>query len=426
MKSWRLAAALTVLASAVAPQDFAPGVLTLAHFKIHMRDEISHLPNYTCLETVSRFYRQAGRGERLNPLDVVHLEIVYSDHHEWYGSPGDRNMGVDNPVKFVGSGLMGSGAFALTLNNVLSLATFSYRGEEPVNGRPGIRYDFQYSRESGGFEISLVGGKGSVGQKGSLWIDPQSLDLIRMEANADDIPSYLPLAASRTTVDYAATRIGERTVLLAQQAELQLSELKNGTGYDHIEFTHCRAFAVESTISFGDQSAETASVADKHQAATPSIPANHQVTVQLTTPITSQDAVGKLIEGKVIGDVINKGAILVRSGAAVKGRIRRLERYQGNGRPEFILGLEFTEVEASGGPTPFYADFLRMDTTAGVLPNLKQRSVVHDTVDGKTTDETITLAELPGVVSFFVAGQSFSISAGFKTVWRTRGSIRGT
>ena len=423
MTSWKLAGAVLVLACAGAPQDFAPGVVMLARIKAHLRDGVSHLPDYTCLETITRFHRESVH-ERLKPLDTVRLEIVYSGHHEWFGSPGEPKLGTGDPSRFVGSGLIGGGVFASTLNNVLSGGIFAYWGEDPLNGRAAVRYDFRFPRQPNAFEISMVGGAGTVGEKGSIWVDPQSLGLVRLDAHADEIPPYLPLAAQGTAIGYARAQIGGFSVVLAQQADVQLTEDSGATNYDRVEFTHCRAFSAESTISF-DTEPGAAAFAKEPAAVSAAIPANHVVTVQLTTPVTSLDAVGKLIEGKIVGDVANKGAIVIHNGSIVRGRIRRLERYQGSGPAEFIVGLEFTEVEASGGPTPFYADLLRMDPVPGVRPSLTTRVVVYGNTEDKTDDETITLPELPGVASFFVGGDAFTLVAGFRTVWRTRGPIRG-
>src|ERR1700747_1065910 len=106
MSLWKIAGASLVLACVGAPQDLAPDVLLLARIKSHMREELSHIPNYTCLETISRFRKDpvsdAPANKQLAPLDTVRLEIVYSDHREWYGSPGGRNLSADNPVGFVG------------------------------------------------------------------------------------------------------------------------------------------------------------------------------------------------------------------------------------------------------------------------------------------------------------------------------------
>jgi len=211
MRFRKLAGALLVLAGIASGQDLPPEVLLLSRIKTHMREELAHLPNYTCLETIARYHKAAGhplpfQGE-LRPLDTVRLEIVYSNREEWYGSPGDRNLSTKNPLEFIGSGMIGNGVFALTLSNILEGATFIYWGEDPSSGRTTVRYDFHLPRLLKGLEISIAGGVGTVGEEGSLWADPQSLDLVRLEARAEDIPPFLPLVEASTKVSYARMRM---------------------------------------------------------------------------------------------------------------------------------------------------------------------------------------------------------------------------
>jgi hypothetical protein len=126
-------------------------VLLLSRIKARLGDELSHVPNYTCLETIARFHKEGSRRIRslaaLQPLDTVALEIVYSNHREWYGSPGDRSLSVDNPATFVGAGLIGDGPFALGLAAIIHGASFTYRGEETVGGRLAVRYDYHLSAQ---------------------------------------------------------------------------------------------------------------------------------------------------------------------------------------------------------------------------------------------------------------------------------------
>ncbi|MBZ5626749.1 MAG: hypothetical protein LAQ69_49940 [Acidobacteriia bacterium] len=356
MRFSRLVGAWLVLAGLVGAQNLAPEVLLLARIKSHMREELAHVPNYTCLETIARFRKEPGRpspfqGE-LKPMDTVRLEIVYADRKEWYGSPGDRNLSTDNPVEFIGSGMIGTGAFALTLSNVFEGAAFTYRGEDAVSGRKAAKYDFHLPQLLKVFQISILGGSGTVGEEGSFWADPQSLDLLRLESHADEIPPYLPLEEASTKVSYARTRIGDLNVLLAQQADLHMLETSGVESYDRIEFTHCRAFSTQSTIHFEPEPQEPAkylppappTVVLAPEGASQAVPALLPITVQLTTPITYKDTVGTLIEGRVSGDVMRKGKIMIPNGSVVRGRIRRLERHQRSSGGDFILGLEFTEV----------------------------------------------------------------------------------
>jgi len=433
----RFTGASLILACVGWAQSLAPEVLLLARIKSHMREELSNLPNYTCLETITRFHKRAGSRNRfpaqMRPLDVVRLEIVYSNHREWYGSPGGRSLSADNPFGFVGSGMIGTGAFALALNSLLEKATMRHRGEEAMDGRTTVRYDFHLPRFLKGPVISVPGGSDTVGEEGAFWVDPHSLDFIRLESHATEIPPYLPVEAESEIVNYARTRIGERNVLLAQQADLHLAlETSGEENYDRLEFTHCRAFFAESTVRFERESQELGKEPPPDARAVISapmdpslaVPALLLVTVQLTTPITNNAPVGTLIEGKISGDFHHKGKIVIRDGSLINGRIRRLERYQSTTRGEFIVGLEFTDVETTGGPLRFYADLLQMDRHPGIRPALSEQVFVRSGAGYQTRSQTITLPELPGVASFFVDGDTFPVLNGLRMVWRTRGPIQ--
>src|SRR5215471_11064842 len=108
MMLWKILMAFA-LTCAAAGQDLAPELVLLGRIKAHLREEFSHLPNYTCLETVTRFQRQStsshSKGNaKLQPLDTARLEVVYSDGREWYASPGNPTFRDIDPGAFFGSG----------------------------------------------------------------------------------------------------------------------------------------------------------------------------------------------------------------------------------------------------------------------------------------------------------------------------------
>ncbi len=419
MRVFKPTAILLAIASNAAAQDLPPDLLLLAHIKAHMREELSRVTNYTCLETTTRF--RAEHGSKLQPLDTVRLEIVYANGHEWYGSPGDKNLNENNPVAFIGSGMIGTGSFGIILSNLFLSdgATFAYRGQESLDGKPAVRYDFSLPRLLGGVKVSLVTGFGKVGEKGSFWADPQSLDLIRLQSQADEIPPYLALDEMTSIMNYARTRIGESNALLPQEGDLYMLTPPTHENYNHLEYTHCRAFSAQSTIHFDS---EPQAAAQPLPASAPQIsvvPPFLPVTIQLVTPIGDHDSVGTLIEAKVAGNVVRKGKIVIPDRALVQGRIRRLEQY--NEGADFIVGLEFTEVDVNGESLRFYADLLKMDRRPGIRPTLHNPTIVWS--HSRYETRTITLPELPGVASFFVTGNTFTIPAGFQMTWRTRGLI---
>ena len=414
-------------------QDLSPDLQLLVRMKSHMREELSNLPNYTCLETVTRFHReptQHVKVHKFEPLDTVVLEVVYSNRQEFYGTPGDRKLSVADPSSFVGSGLMGNGTYAMTLHNALEAARITFVGRETLSGRTAANFDFRVLGKS--LQISIPGGFGIVGEEGSFWVDPTSLDIIRLDAHAIDIPPYLPLKETSMQVSYARVQLGESNALLPQQADVHMVQTTGVEDYDRMEFTHCRAFSAQSTIHFDSGSDDLAGPASlggarmqfAADAMLGAVPPFLLITLQLTTPITDKDTVGKSIEAKVSGDVVRKRMIGVRNGSLARGRIRRLERYQGGGGADYIVGLEFTEVETSRGPLRFYADLLRMDKRPEIRPSLSELVLVRSNAGFEPETQTITLPELPGIASFFVHGKTFTLPTGFGMVWRTRGLIR--
>jgi len=435
--------AVLALAGVAAAQDLAPETLLVARLKDHLRDQLAHLPDYTCLEDIVRYHRQPGPHNNLLPLDHLGLEVLYSGTREWYGWPGARTLDEANPARFIGAGMIGDGLFALFQRTVFlsNAATYTYRGreasgetneppEERLQGQPAaVRYDFRVPRLLSGQKISLVGGLGTVGLKGSFWADPRSLDLLRLTVEADEIPPYLPLAEMSARVDYAHTRIGSSNILLAQNADLHMQELSGEENYDRFEFTHCSQFHTESTLTFDSPdpappAAVPATVpAAASQEAEEKVPALLLVTVQLQTPITGHDAVGTPIEGRTLGDVVRKGKVAIPSGSEVRGRIRRLEQSDLK-QGYFVVGIEFTEIDIRGAPVLFYADLVKLDRRGGIQQALSSR-IYHPSYPGMSHEalETINLPEIPGVAAFFVPGKTLALPPGFWTVWRTRGLI---
>jgi hypothetical protein len=56
----KVVAASVVLTGIATPQDIAPDVRLLTRIKAHLREELSQIPNYTCLETIERFHKEPG------------------------------------------------------------------------------------------------------------------------------------------------------------------------------------------------------------------------------------------------------------------------------------------------------------------------------------------------------------------------------
>jgi hypothetical protein len=152
-----------------------------------------------------------------------------------------------------------------------------------------------------------------------------------------------------------------------------------------------------------------------------------QVVVKVSTRITDQTAVGALIEGKVDGNVLRKGRLLIPDGSPVRGRVRRLEWYEDKGG-YYIVGLEFTDIEAAGTRYRFFAGLEDMDRLPGLRQTIrtsKQETYAlrNDSTTTVDSTEILSLPELPGVGSFFVQAPSLDLPPGFRMTWRTRALV---
>ena len=413
------------LARAAAAQGLPPGALLLARVKVHMRAELARLPNCSCLETVRRDHQPAGGTMR--PLDTIRLEVLYSDHHELYASPGDRGFSDNQPVEFVGSGLIGNGHFALFLSGIVTEhgPSYEYKGEELLAGRRLARYEFRVPVSLSGQTITLEEGSGTVGTKGSFWADPATYEIVRIAMQAEEIPPTLPVVEFVTTIDYAHTNLAGQDFLLPQSADYRMVKFSGEESRNHIEFTHCRLYGAESAISFGDRQGfplfGASSVLELNRELLPAL----QVVVKLATRITEKAAVGSLIEGVVEGNVLYKKKVLIPDGSAVRGRVRRLE-WNEEKEGYYVVALEFTEIASGGTRYRFFADLVGTDVLPGLRQVIRTRQQTEKSpVRGgagtvSVSDEVLFLPDLPGVGSFFVQARRLDLPPGFRTTWKTR------
>jgi hypothetical protein len=439
--------ALARLGAGSQDSGLPPGILLLSRVKRHVKQELEHLPEYTCLETVQRFgvtaantreKPKAGKKEQpatkfqLDRIDTVRLEILYSGNKELYSSPGGSHFREENLGSFVVGGMIGDGLFASHLHTIFvsETAIYTYRGEETVTHDRGwaqaVKYDYRVPQNHSGWSINVPGAKAIVGSKGSFWVDPETQDVLRVEIHADEIPPELRVEEASIILNYGRMRIGENEIMLPQTAEMHML-LANGTeSSNEFDFTHCRSYHAERSISF-----ETADAPVPKPGAdaptvgtglaiedTGTVPAGLLVPVTLATAVDIQSTVGTLLQGRVSNNVDYQGKTLIPEGSTVRGRIRRLEHVADAGG-YFVAGLEFTEVQTDSGLLRFYADLLTASGAPGLewtISNPNSRSAGF----GESVLEVIRVTNLPGVGSFFIKGSTFALPAGFRMQWRTR------
>lgn len=246
-----LGASLAVFGLAGLPaQDLPPWVLELSRVKNHARANFQRLPNYACLETIARWERPA-KASAFRPLDTLHLEVALVNDKELFALAG-ASFDTESPLVFISRGAIGSGAFAAEARNlfVLDAARITARGGGREDGRTVLWYDFAMSEMLRSYQLQSGSAHATVGEEGRFWVDAQTLDLLRIESRAVDIPFGFPIADVTTTITYATVRIGSSDVILPETADTLIAEAVGGQQRNVIKFSGCREYGSESTIRF--------------------------------------------------------------------------------------------------------------------------------------------------------------------------------
>jgi len=406
-----------------APHDLPRETTLLAQFKPKIRLVLSQVPNYTCLETIQRSLEKR-RAKAFIPLDSMHLEVSMLADKELLAWPGAHRFEELDLSSFAAGGLLGSGVFASLATGVFlhDTATITGHGGEELAGRPVTRFDYRVPAESSGYRIQTKDSSAKVAIAGSFWIDPVSLELVRLEVRADDLPAALGILRTVTTIDYAPMRVADSNILLPQAAQMILTQLNGDVNRNDIQFSHCHEYLAESSIRF--DTSNTAPGASAQPRQTIDLPAGLIVPIELETVIDSDTAhVGDLLRGHVTSDVRQKGKTIIPKGALATGRVRAIQRQH---TPENVVNLtiEIAELEWENWRAQFYGEFLSSasardgDSSLINLPNKEMG--VPDVVASMTTPREIVYgAAIPGTGVLHMAGKRFRIASGFRMEWRT-------
>ena len=245
-------AALAVLLTAALPgQDLAPGAGLLARVKQHGRASFQHIPDYACLETVSRFEKPRN-GASFTPIDTLQLEVVSVAGKELFARKGAPRFQDGDVRDLASEGLIGSGDFSATPLNLFvhDAGRITAPSEAGPSGRKPLRFEFEVPAQSDEYYVQVGGVRAAVGVRGAFWVDPQSLDLLRIEQRHVDLPPDLKVHDIVTTIAYRRTRIGSSEPLLPISSELIVTDSSGGQKRNLIEFSGCREYYSESVVHF--------------------------------------------------------------------------------------------------------------------------------------------------------------------------------
>jgi len=338
---------LLALCAEVCPgQDtgLRPDVLLLSRIKVKMAETLRTQPNYTCLQRIERSQRRLPK-HRYELLDNLRLEVALVDGKELFAWPGSKKFEDTELHQMVTGGAIGNGNFALHARAVFlsSAPIFSFRGEEDMGGRRAVRFDYKVSLPTSGYHIRVNGSEAVVAYHGSFWADPDTLDVLRLEVVAEDIPPTLGLQSATDVMDYARAQIGASDFLLPAASELSMTDLSGNESRNRTRFASCRQYTGESVLSFAEPQEEADSAGRAERAAALDVPGELYVEVRLESEIDwGKSMVGDEVTAVLERPLRRKGRLVLPGGATLSGRIVRLQKLG----EECVLDVRFTEAHS--------------------------------------------------------------------------------
>jgi len=210
------------------------------------------LPNYVVQESATRYVSET-RQPSWNVVDVVSAEVVFEEHRESY-----RNLQINGkPSKKPPeeSGAWSTGEFGTILGNLFSPYTdadFKFAQDDTIIHRAASVFDFKVQRVRASWRIWTTGQYIMPAYRGSVWIDKQTGDVLRIEMQAKEIPEAFPEITVETAVDYDSIRLGtpEQFLLPVHSEALSCWRGSNDCQRNVIEFRNYHKFTGESNIEF--------------------------------------------------------------------------------------------------------------------------------------------------------------------------------
>jgi hypothetical protein len=332
----------------------------LGRVRLKVKENLTRLPNYTCIETIERAQRRKST-DKFTIADNIRLEVAYVEGKELFGWPGAAKIEEPDITKFV-RGAIGNGDFAITPRNVFftSSAQLHLAGETDLEGKHAFRFEFSIPRSAHVYSLERDLIRDFVGMQGSFWVDSRTLDLIRIESGAFDIPPNLGVVSSVTTLNYGPVLIGSSAFLLPQHSELVMSVVNGSENRNRMTFHGCRQYSGVSILKFEEPTVEPAAASPPGAVTTVNLPDSFETEIRLVGPMDSSTAaVGDLVRATIMQNIKSGRAIAIPKGAEVSCRIAVLEKRG----IYYLLDLEANSIDFEGG----HVDLQGRENTVAML-----------------------------------------------------------
>jgi hypothetical protein len=186
----------------------------------------AELPNFIVTQHIKR-YLQMPDAKDWKLDDTLEVELRFSaTEGEQFKVVKVNGKAMQKSYDDI-SGTTSSGEFGSLLASIFSWqskAEFKEVKKEVINKRPTLIYDFNIKKANSRSVITdrQSGQKAIAGYSGSMWIDVETHQVLRIEAANEGMPANFPITLSENAVDYDWVTIDGNRYLLPVRAELLL------------------------------------------------------------------------------------------------------------------------------------------------------------------------------------------------------------
>ena len=224
----------------------------------NVRDYLDELPDFICQQDVERYFDSEARGA-WDRADKLTYELTYSRKQgESYKPINSVGRPVTKELEASG-GAYSRGDFATLLAELFSSeakATFKPAGKERLGSRMTVIYDFNVTQPNSKLSIKAEGHPPIIaGYTGTVWIDEEKKQVLRIDHAVDDLPAAYPVTNSETSVDYDWVKLRGIDVdfLLPIRAEFIISNRRERQySRNLLSFKFYRKFETDIKITDGD------------------------------------------------------------------------------------------------------------------------------------------------------------------------------
>ena len=193
-----------------------------------VRDYLDELPDFICQQVVERYYDFEARGA-WDKADVLTYELTYNRRRESYKPINAVGRPMTRPLEQTG-GAYSTGDFASGLASLFDPETrtrFKPAGKDRLGNRATALYDFTVDQEFSKLSVTAEGARTIiVGYSGTIWIDEETRQVLRIDQAVDQLPAGYPVTNSESSVDYDTIKLRglEVDFLLPIRAEFIIAD----------------------------------------------------------------------------------------------------------------------------------------------------------------------------------------------------------